>query len=344
MLDENIRIEDASVSFPVKGGTVKAVDHVTATFPAGEITGLIGESGCGKSVLGMAILGLLPEYARVEGSIWLEGQNLLALKPGQLRRLRGRKLGLIPQNPADSFNPVRRIRSQIQEGLQVGKKKAQPEGVQADQKEAQSEGVQAGQKEAQPEGVQVSRRKAQPEGLLREFGFTPAEAARVAGSYPFELSGGMLQRAAAAMGTASQPEWILADEPSKGLDSALRRQLYQTLFLAKERGTKGMLIITHDLELAATLCDGLAVMYAGEIVEMGKNVLTDPKHPYTQGLLASLPQNGMQPMKGSAPAVHEVILGCKFAKRCPYASKRCLEERPGSYPLADRSVRCFLYA
>lgn len=308
MLDENIRIEDASVYFPVKGGTVKAVDHVTATFPAGEITGLIGESGCGKSVLGMAILGLLPEYARVEGSIWLEGQNLLALKPGQLRRLRGRKLGLIPQNPADSFNPVRRIRSQIQEGLQVGKNKAQPEG------------------------------------LLREFGFTQAEAVRVAGSYPFELSGGMLQRAAAAMGTASQPEWILADEPSKGLDSALRRQLYQTLFWVKERGTKGMLIITHDLELAATLCDGLAVMYGGEIVEMGKNVLIDPKHPYTRGLLASLPQNGMQPMKGSAPAVHEVILGCKFAKRCPYASKRCLAEKPGSYPLADRTVRCFLYA
>lgn len=307
-MDKNIRIEDAVVHFRVKDGTVKAVDHVTAVFRAGEITGLIGESGCGKSVLGMAILGLLPEYARVEGGIWLEGKNLLAQSPKQMRRLRGRRLGLIPQNPADSFNPVRRIKGQIQEGLRVGKKNARPEE------------------------------------LLEAFGFTQADAARVAGSYPFELSGGMLQRAAAAMGTASQPEWILADEPSKGLDSALRRQLYQTLLLVKERGAEGMLIITHDLELAETVCDSVAVMYSGEIVEMGKNVLAKPMHPYTRGLLASLPQNGMHPMRGSAPAPQEEITGCKFAERCPHAAERCFAERPGSYPLSDRTVRCFLYA
>lgn len=308
-MDEHLRIEDAVVYFPVRSGTVKAVDHVTATFYAGEITGLIGESGCGKSVLGMAVLGLLPAYAQVEGGVWLEGQNLFALKPGQMRRLRGRKIGLIPQNPADSFNPVRRIKGQIGEGLRIG-------------------AVRAGS----------------PEGLLREFGFGREDADRVARAYPFELSGGMLQRAAAAMGTASQPEWIIADEPSKGLDEALRRQLYQTLLLVKERGAKGMLIITHDLELAATLCDRLAVMYSGEIVETGKNILTDPRHPYTQGLLASLPQNGMQPMKGSAPAPGEQMAGCKFAARCPHAMARCFEQKPEGYPLSDRIVRCFLYA
>lgn len=320
-MDENLRIEDAAVYFAVKGGIVRAVDHVSATFRAGEITGLIGESGCGKSVLGMAILGLLPDYACVEGSIWLDGQNLLALKAGQRRKLRGQRLGLIPQNPADSFNPVRRIRGQIEESLRVGKK----------QKQA------AGNTEAAGSGEAVQQ-------LLEEFGFAKADAARVGRSYPFELSGGMQQRAAAAMGTASNPEWILADEPSKGLDDALRRQLYQTLALVKERGAKGMLIITHDLELAATLCDSLAVMYSGEIVEMGKEVLKDPLHPYTRGLLASLPQNGMHPMKGSAPAPNEQIAGCKFAARCPAAQERCFLEKPDGYQYKDRTVRCFLYA
>lgn len=339
-MDEHIRIEDAVVYFPVKDGTVKAVDHVTATFLAGEITGLIGESGCGKSVLGMAILGLLPEYARVEGGIWLEGRNLLAQKPGQMRRLRGRKLGLIPQNPADSFNPVRRIKGQIREGLQVGADRQKKGARRAAAAEAESEGMDNAERLASgPVGGKTS-----PEGLLEEFGFTQADAARVARSYPFELSGGMLQRAAAAMGTASLPEWILADEPSKGLDESLRRQLYQTLLLVKERGAKGMVIITHDLELAGTLCDSLAVMYSGEIVEMGKNILTDPKHPYTRGLLASLPQNGMRPMKGSAPAPGEHLTGCKFAARCPHAAARCFAKKPESYPLSDRTVRCFLYA
>ena len=311
-MDADLRIEDAVVHFSVRDGLVKAVDHVTATFSAGEITGLIGESGCGKSVLGMAILGLLPSYARTEGGIWLEGRNLLALKPGQLRKLRGREIGLIPQNPADSFNPVRRIKGQIMEGLWVGKKE-----------KADSATV---------------------EGLLELFGFTAVDADRVMRSYPFALSGGMLQRAVAAMGTASQPEWILADEPSKGLDEALRTQLYDTLAQVKKRGMKGMIIITHDLELASVLCDRLAVMYSGEIVEMGKEILTSPRHPYTRGLLASLPENGMKPMRGSAPAPGDEISGCKFASRCPEAEKRCFLEKPGSYPLEDRAVRCFQYA
>lgn len=311
-MDADLRIEDVVVHFQVKNGIVKAVDHVTATFIAGEITGLIGESGCGKSVLGMAILGLLPSYAQTEGRIWLDGKNLLALKPGHLRKLRGRKIGLIPQNPADSFNPVRRIKGQIMEGMQVGKRE-------------------------KADTISVKK-------LLELYGFSPIDADRVSCSYPFELSGGMLQRSAAAMGTASQPEWILADEPSKGLDEALRIQLYDTLARVKERGVKGMMIITHDLELASALCDSVAVMYSGEIVEMGKKILASPRHPYTKGLLASLPQNGMNPMKGSAPAPGDGILGCKFASRCPEAETRCFQEKPDNYPLDDRTVRCFQYA
>ena len=311
-MDDNLTVQDAVVHFQVKDGLVKAVDHVNARFAAGEITGLIGESGCGKSVLGMAILGLLPAYARTDGAIWLNGQNLLSLDSRQMRKLRGRKLGLIPQNPADSFNPVRKIGGQIREALAVGNQKGQKNEMAA--------------------------------RLLVEFGFEPQQAGRVLSSYPFELSGGMNQRAAAAMGTASCPEWMIADEPSKGLDEALRHQLYETLYTVKKRGIKGMLIITHDLQLATGLCDSLAVMYSGEMIEFGKNVLADPKHPYTRGLLLSLPVNGMHPMKGCAPAPGEQIGGCKFASRCPDAEIRCFCERPEGYETEGRIVRCFQYA
>lgn len=311
-MNEDIRMVDTVVHFPVRDGLVKAVDHVNATFSAGEITGIIGESGCGKSVLGMATLGLLPAYARTEGGIWLEGRNLLELDSGQMRKMRGRKIGLIPQNPGDSFNPVRKIRGQILEALKIKDKKIQGAG-------------------------HVVR-------LLEEFGFDNEQAVRVQRSYPFELSGGMQQRAAAAMGTASSPEWIIADEPSKGLDLALREQLYETLYLIKKRGMKGMIIITHDLALAGQLCDSVAVMYGGEIIEKGKDVLKSPKHPYTQGLLASLPSHGMHAMKGSAPAPGETAGGCKFAPRCPKAEKRCFGRRPDAYEAEGRIVRCFCYA
>ncbi len=309
---EMIELKDVMVHFKVEEGTVRAVDHVNVRFADGEITGIIGESGCGKSVLAMSILGLLPSYAGTGGEIWLDGEDLLKLSPGQMRRIRGRKIGLIPQDPADSFNPVRKIRGQIKESLVIS--------------------------ESRDDHSESTKR------LLEYFGFSKEDSVRVMNSYPFELSGGMLQRAIAAMGTASAPEWIIADEPSKGLDEALRKQLYDTLAAVRDSGIKGMIIITHDLDLAYSLCDRLAVMYAGQIVEMGKGVLDDPKHPYTQGLIASLPENGMHPMAGSAPAPWDELTGCRFAPRCPFARQECYEFLPENYELSDRIVRCFNYA
>lgn len=311
--DYCIELRDLVVHFPVRRGLVKAVDHVSVTFEEHQITGIIGESGCGKSVMGMAVLGLLPGYAKVCGEILYGGRNLRELSPKQMRRLRGRQLGLIPQNPGDSLNPVRRIGGQIMEAAALI-------------------------------GVKREEQKKQTADLLLRFGFEKNHLKRVEKAYPFELSGGMQQRALAAMGAASRPKWILADEPSKGLDVELRKQMYDTLRKMKNECVDSMLIITHDIALARNLCDSVAVMYSGQIIEKGKDILQNPKHPYTMGLMESLPENGFKPMRGIAPAPGQDFSGCKFAPRCPWAKAECWKKPPEFYSLDDRIVRCFLYA
>lgn len=312
---DDIRFQELAVRFPVRTGFVAAVDGVTAVFRSGEITGIIGESGCGKSVLAMALLGLLPSYACVSGDIWLGGQRLFSLSPKQMRELRGRKIGLIAQNPADSLNPVRKIKGQLLESLRLNENGVMGEGEL---------------------GLKSIR-------LFMELGFTKAQACRVLKSYPFQLSGGMQQRAIAAMGIASGASWVLADEPSKGLDAKLRQQMYATLREVKKRRAEGMILITHDIELAKTVCDRVAVMYSGQLVEMGKNVLKAPRHPYTEGLINSLPSKGMAAMKGIAPAPGELFNGCKFAPRCPLAAKACSRVRPKEHEDDGGMVRCLLY-
>lgn len=308
MVKDGLRAEDLSVTFRLPGLEVRAVDGVTTCFPAGRITGLIGESGCGKSVLGMAALGLLPPYAGVEGRLSLDGADLSG---GGARRLLGAEIGLIPQSPADSLNPARTVRAHLSEALR-------PLGL--------------GRTEA-------GRRAAD---LLRSFGF-PAPG-RVLRAYPHELSGGMQQRVLCAVGAACSPRWVLADEPTKGLDRDLRGQVRDTLLSLRARGVESMLVITHDLPLARSLCDGLAVMYAGQILEQGADVLLRPLHPYTRAFLDALPENGFQPMPGVAPRAGERLPGCPFAPRCPRRLERCGAERPPACaPEPGRMVRCFLY-
>ncbi len=308
----DIELRDAKVYFPVAAGAVRAVDGVDITFSSGEITGIIGESGCGKSVLGMYLLGLLPDYARKSGQIRYGGKDLEQLPERERRRMRGACLGLIPQNPGDSLNPVRKVGSQIQEALRLLPKNRQ--------------------------------NTVTPGGLLCRFGFSQEQVLRVERAYSFELSGGMQQRAVAAMGVAAHPQWIIADEPSKGLDMALREQMYETLRCVRSQEVEGMIIITHDLVLAQQLCDQIAVMYAGHILEQGRGVPRKPLHPYTKGLLDSLPARGMHPMRGIAPAPGQRLEGCRFAPRCPFAQQLCREREPAQYEIGERKVRCFLYA
>lgn len=308
----DIRMKDVSIRFPVRDGYVDAVDSVSGVFHAGEITGIIGESGCGKSVLGMGLLGLLPANAIVTGSMWLGERQLSSMTPGQMRQVRGREIGLIAQNPADSLNPVRKIRGQLMESIRLNQLSR---------------------------GAEIETAKK----LLISFGFLEDEVTQVLNSFPFQLSGGMQQRVAAAMGAASGAAWVLADEPSKGLDIALREQMCSTLRQVKTRGADGLIIITHDIALAETLCDRVAVMYSGQIIERGSHVLESPGHPYTKALLASLPARGMQPMKGIAPAPGDKSEGCRFAPRCSVAKPGCSITQPGEYGDADEMVRCFRY-
>lgn len=300
-----IEMTDVCVTFLLPGSSIRAVDGVTARFPGGKITGIIGESGCGKSVLGLAVLGLLPPYGKVEGTLKLDGTELRGRRP------LGTEIGLIPQNPSESLNPARTVAAHLWEALL-------------------------------PLGLTRAQRKEKSVQLLRDFGFR--DPSRILRAYPHELSGGMQQRVLCAIGAACSPRWILADEPTKGLDRDLRCQVQENLLALRRQGVESMLVITHDLPLARELCDGLAVMYAGQILEMGVGVLDSPRHPYTRAFLDALPENGFVPMKGVAPRAGQRLEGCAFAPRCPYVTRRCMEERPQAYETEDgRKVRCFHY-
>lgn len=305
-MTEGLRIEGLTVTFRLPGRDIRAVDGVTAHFPGGQITGLIGESGCGKSVLGLAALGLLPPYAEITGAISLEGVLL-----NETRRDLGRRMGLIPQNPSESLNPARTVAAHLKEALL-------------------------------PLGLPRAGGRQRAAELLRRFGFENPEA--ILRAYPHQLSGGMQQRVLCAIGAACSPSWMLADEPTKGLDRGLREQVRDTLSSMKEQGVNSMLIITHDIPLARSLCRSVAVMYAGQILEMGDAVLESPLHPYTAAFLNALPQNGFQPLPGVAPRAGERLPGCPFSPRCSYAAPVCKKQRPGvSQPEAGHIVRCFRY-
>lgn len=311
----DIHIRDLSVMFDTALGQVRAVQDVSSSFPFGEITGMIGESGSGKSVMAMSILKLLGESAKIQGECWYGDQDLYALKETELQRLRGREFGLIPQNPTASINPMIKIKKQLMEPLCL-------HGL-------------ANKREAQERVYQ----------LLQEFGFDNPRA--IGEKYAFEMSGGMNQRVISALGLICNPPWIIADEPTKGLDSILRNQVYQVLKrIHCERGC-GMLVITHDLLLAQKLCHGLRVTYGGQMVEQGgcAQIFQNPLHPYTQGLLGALPQNGMKPMALAQEGQDVGKSSCVFYPRCPKATPCCINRPMEDFPVEDgRKVRCFLYA
>ena len=233
------------------------------------------------------------------------------LTPERSRAMLGTRIGLIPQNPSESLNPARTVAAHLYEALLP---------------------------------MKLSRRARNEKAaeLLHDFGFN--DPAPILRAYPHELSGGMQQRVLCAVGAACAPAWMLADEPTKGLDRDLRDQVRETLGGLRQHGVKSMLVITHDLPLARGLCDRLAVMYAGQILETGEGVLEEPLHPYTRAFLAALPENGFGAMAGVAPRAGERLPGCPFAPRCAHASPRCHEARPPVCETADgRKVRCFLY-
>ncbi len=306
-----IEVSKLRVDFVYPGRKIEVLKGVTAVFREGRISGIVGESGCGKSVLGTALLRMLPRNALVSGQCLYKGRDLLQAKGKELRSLRRREIALIPQNPYESLNPSRRIGKILLDAIDP-----------------------------------VSRRQARItiSNMLEHLGFR--DPGRVMDSYSFELSGGMNQRVLIALALLRSPRWVLADEPTKGLDPSLVQEM-AVMFRDVASKIGSMLIISHDLRLAQELCDDLFVMYRGWIVERGScaKILSKPAHPYTAGLLGALPHNGLVPIP---TALREWVgdSGCPFYPRCSSAMPRCSTEDPDFYPTAfpDQETRCFLYA
>ncbi len=320
MSDPLLEVRDLRTWFFRRDGLSRAVDGVSFDVAEGETVGIVGESGCGKSVTALSLLGLHPSPpGRVmEGSsVRLRGEELVGADPSRLREIRGRDVGMIFQEPAAALDPVRPVRVQVAEALVVHGR--------------------------------GSWRAALPRSdeLLAEVGL--GDVARVGRAYPHQLSGGMCQRAMIAMAVACEPALLIADEPTTALDATVQGQILDLLGGLRARRRMSMLLITHDLGVVAEMCDRVLVMYAGRIVETGTvdQLLDDPRHPYTVGLLDSLPDAGhaggrLRPIGGSVPPSTAWPTGCRFRDRCPHAMPRCRSEPDLAVPGEGRHVRCWL--
>uniref|UniRef100_A0A7C3J4V1 Nickel import system ATP-binding protein NikD n=1 Tax=Candidatus Methanomethylicus mesodigestus TaxID=1867258 RepID=A0A7C3J4V1_9CREN len=306
-----IEIRGLDVSFDMHRMQVAALQEVDLDLHKGEVLGVLGESGSGKTVLLTAALRLLPENARITGQILYCGNDLLSMDRNRAMRLIGKKFSLIPQG-FGSLNPF------LKSWLQIS--------------ERPMEHLRIGKKE--------SYRMA--ENLLRDMGLD--SPARAANSYRHQLSGGMLQRVLVAMGISGHSEAIFVDEPTKGLDERKKQLVVELLQLAKKK-TGAMMIVSHDLAFLKKISDRVCVMYCGEVIETSKarNFFTSPKHPYSYALLESLPSKGLKPIEGEIPSMVSPPKGCRFNPRCNYSFRRCREERPPLAEIDGVMVRCFKY-
>nr|CTQ91459.1 Dipeptide transport ATP-binding protein DppD (TC 3.A.1.5.2) [Kibdelosporangium sp. MJ126-NF4] len=299
-----LTVDDVSVRFTLPDAVVAAVSDVSFTIAPGECLALVGESGCGKSVLASALLGFLPGNAEVAGSAMLGSLDLLTAADEVLSRdVRGRQIGLVPQSPAAHLTPVRTARSQLEEALRF----LHPV-------------------ESRPTADAVAARA----------GLAPADLDR----YPHQLSGGMAQRVATALALAGDPWLIIADEPTTGLDRALVDALVAELRLLVTDG-RAVLLITHDLAAARRVADRIAVMYAGRLVEIGPatEVLDTPRHPYARGLVDSLPDRAFTPIPGLPPLLTDLPPGCAFSPRCDRVADECTD-RPQLTEQHGHAVAC----
>jgi len=318
--DPLLEVRDLRTWFFQEDGLSRAVDGVSFSIAEGETVGLVGESGCGKSVTALSLLGLQPNPSGrvMQGSsvLWM-GEELVGAAPARLREIRGQEVAMIFQDPSVSLDPVRSVRTQVAEAMVVHRRAHRKAAL------------------------------ARADQLLAEVGFR--EVARVGRAYPHQLSGGMCQRVMIAMALACEPALLVADEPTTALDATTQAQILDLLARLRERHGTSMLLITHDLGVVAEMCDRVLVMYAGRIVETGlvQELLSDPRHPYTQGLLGSLPdarggRGPLRPIEGRVPPSTAWPAGCRFRDRCPSAMPRCRTDPELTAPSEGRLVRCWL--
>ena len=323
-------VRELSTHFITREGVVRAVDHVNLTLAAGETLGLVGESGCGKSVTSLSLMRLVRPPGRiVGGQIFLDGQDLLRLRTRELLHIRGKRIAMIFQDPAESLNPTITIGAQMMEALDQPYYDAWRRGWGA--------GLAAWARRCLGAGRAVrARLRKEAVALLREMGIPDAE--RRFHEYPYMLSGGMQQRCMIAIALASHPAILIADEPTTALDVTIQAQILDLLRQRQKEMGVAILLITHDLGVIAETCDRVAVMYAGRIVEQGKvhQIFRAPCHPYTRALLRSIPD--IQDRQAVLPAIEGTVPNlvglrsesCYFADRCPDAMPRCGVQEPRS--------------
>lgn len=320
MTTPRLRIEDLCLILPGEDGPRRILDHVTLDLLPGEVMGLVGESGSGKTMTALAIMRLLPLTARLAGGhIWFDGQDLLTLPESKMQAIRGARIAMIFQNPREALNPLMRAGDQIARAVRFRQRTTQ--------------------REAYARAVE----------LMRHVGI--ADAASRARAYPHQLSGGMAQRVLVAMMLACQPEVLIADEPTTGLDVTIQAQIFELIKAIQAETGVAMLLITHDLGIVAEVCQRVAVMYAGQIMEIAPvgELFARPAHPYTERLLGSIVRVDRPTDLDAVQALPPITTdyesqGCRFVNQCPYVRAVCHERRPPPIDLASgHRVFCYQY-
>ncbi|MEQ8480405.1 MAG: ABC transporter ATP-binding protein [Hoeflea sp.] len=314
-----LSVRNLVIEFPNRHGPLTAVDGVSFDLEAGEILGVVGESGAGKSLTGSAIIGLLDPPGRIaSGEIHLKGERIDNLRPEDMRVIRGRRIGMVFQDPLTSLNPLYTIAEQLIETIRTH--------------------LRLSEREARQRAI----------GLLDDVGI-PAASRRI-DDYPHQFSVGMRQRVVIALALAAEPELVIADEPTTALDVSVQAQIIDVL---KEQCTQhgaSVILITHDMGVIAETADRVAVMYSGRIAEIGpvREIIKNAKHPYTSGLMGSIPtlaqeEDRLVQIPGAMPRLSDIPPGCAFNPRCEHAFDKCRVERPVLIPVDNREVACWLY-
>jgi oligopeptide transport system ATP-binding protein len=299
-----LSVRNLQTQFPTRNGVVHAVDGVSFSLRTGEMLGIVGESGCGKSITGLSILGLVPRPGRItSGQVIFDGRDLCVLPKNEMRSIRGSKIAMIFQDPLAALNPVLSISRQVTEAIRAHR------------------------------GMSAREAKERAVELLKRVGI-PSPEKRIR-DYPHQFSGGMRQRVIIASAISCTPQILIADEPTTALDVTVQAQILELMRTVCEESGTSIMLITHSLGIVAGMCREVAVMYAGRIVERGetRKIFANPRHPYTHGLLASTPrmdrvQEKLQPIGGQPPSLVEPPARCQFAPRCRYAIERCWLEIP----------------
>ncbi len=317
MSDDLLTLEHVDVGFATDGRRVSAVSDVSLSVAEGEIFGLVGESGCGKTTLAMATMGLLPPSATVSGSVRFQGRELVGLAGEDLRRLRGDRISMIFQDPMTSLDPTFPIGEQVAETITAHR------------------------------DVDRSSARRRALGLLADVGIP--EAGRRFDDPPHRLSGGMRQRVVIATALANEPALVLADEPTTALDVTIQAQVLDLLRDLRSRLKTTIVLITHDLGVIAQICDRIGVMYAGQLVEVApvRQIFRAPRHPYTQALLAALPTHEQVPgslrvIPGRVPNLADPPPGCRFSTRCPFVLEECATVPPLAHETQEHLIACWL--